>query len=107
MTGSKILSQSANLALKVFMSSCIYQRVEVTVAERESSIAEEKPQIYSIVDEEAHSSFVVSHTLLFLPPSPSVFCFLFFFNSTGRLLEDSNLSSFCTVECSDIKGVSS
>lgn len=59
------------------MSSCIYQRVEVTVAERESSIAEEKPQIYSIVDEEAHFSLAVSHTLLSLPPPPSVlFCFL-------------------------------
>lgn len=36
---NKILSQSANLALKDFMGSFIYQRVEVTVAERIAFIA--------------------------------------------------------------------
>lgn len=64
LTESKILSQSANFALKGFTSSYIYQSGEVTVLKENLLLPEEKPQIYYMAAEQAHPSLCVSPFVL-------------------------------------------
>lgn len=73
LTENKIMSQSANIALKGFTSSCIYQRGEVTVLKENLFLPEEKPQIYYIMDEEAHPSLLCLSFCSPFCPHPLVF----------------------------------